>query len=81
MLNIIKNNSQTISVETLYQRAKEYNMLVTIEEKSYTPYFNVTLTYDTKKGSNFRFKGVSNDDLIDAFVRAFDEAKILGITV
>ena len=74
-----KNYSQVITVQTLYDKAKENNLLVTIEEKPWKPYFNVTLKCSSKVGSDFSFKGFSDKGLMEAFLEAFNEASVIGV--
>lgn len=80
-LTVIKSRATPLTLDALYNKALELGMRVKIDSKeTWSDNVVVELDYKNKNGSRFCFKGKSSNGLIEAFLNAFDEAKLVGIS-
>jgi hypothetical protein len=77
-LPVQKVNGSIVTLDSLYRRAKEFDMCVNIEESTYSG-IKVELKAHSKKGSTLWFTGKHPDCLITAFLTAFEEASMMGM--
>jgi hypothetical protein len=81
VLKVLKNTAYQVTLDDLYARAISQGMRVEIDSRGSwgDSATTVELSCKNDKGSRFTFKGLSANNINEAFMNAFEQASIIGM--